>query len=133
MARPAQMEAMEQRGLRGLVTVEHARLVVEMLVPREVKGVKEQQEFLAVVAELRIPVRPIRVLTVIQEQEETEVQAAAAEQEEMSVLPIMEEMEEMEVLLRVLPEVLAGLKAMTVILGAMEQMGAMERLALQGL
>ena len=44
-----------------------------------------------------------------------------------------EEMEEMEVLLRVLPEVLAGLKAMTVILGAMEQMGAMERLALQGL
>ena len=80
MARPVQMEAMEQRGLRGLVTVEHARLVVEMLVPREVKGVKEQQEFLAVVAELRIPVRPIRVLTVIQEQEETEVQAAAAEQ-----------------------------------------------------
>ena len=133
MARPAQMEAMEQRGLRGLVTVEHARLVVEMPVPREDKGVREQQEFLAVVAELRIPVRPIRVLTVIQEQEETEVQAAAAEQEEMSVLPIMEEMEEMEVLLRVLPEVLVGLKAMTVILGAMEQMGAMERLALQGL
>jgi hypothetical protein len=127
------MEAMEQRGLRGLVTVEHARLVVEMLVPREVKGVKEQQEFLAVVAELRIPVRPIRVLTVIQEQEETEVQAVAAEQEEMSVLPIMEEREEMVVLLRVLLEVLAGLKAMTVILGAMEQMGAMERRALQGL
>ena len=124
---------MEQRGLRGLVTVEHARLVVEMLVPQEVKGVREQQAFLAVVVELRIPVRPIRVLTVIQEQEETEVQAAAAEQEEMSVLPIMEEMEEMEVLLRVLLEVLVGLKAMTVILGAMEPMGAMERLALQGL
>ena len=133
MARSVQMGAMEQRGLRGLVTVEHARLVVEMLVPREVKGVKEQQEFLAVVAELRIPVRPIRVLTVIQEQEETEVQAAAAEQEEMSVLPIMEEMEEMEVLLRVLLEVLVGLKAMMATRAATEPMAVMERLALQGL
>lgn len=133
MARSVQMGAMEQRGLRGLVTVEHARLVVEMPVPREDKGVREQQVFLAVVVEQRIPVRPIRVLTVIQEREETEVQVVAAEQEEMSVLPIMEEMEEMEVLLRVLPEVLAGLKAMTVILGVMEQMGAMERRALQGL
>lgn len=133
MARPAQMGAMEQRGLRGLVTVEHARLVVEMLVPQEVKGVREQQAFLAVVVELRIPVRPIRVLTVIQEQEETEVQAAAAEQEEMSVLPIMEEMEETEVLLPVLREVLGALKATMATRAATEPMAVMERLALQGL